>query len=155
MATKKRAAKRKAKANPKATRKKARAKVEAPRAYRTPRPARVTGEAARVWDDLAPIMEQCGRLDENTAPAFVYLCQVIADFEMAKARVDALGDDVVLENSNGTMSMHPFEKIRQSRSREQAAALKEWGLTPASLGRLGVTGLPPQEQDEHAAFEAL
>ena len=120
---------------------------------RTPMPERVTGAAAEVWCRLAEIMEACGRLDENTVDAFVMLCWQLADYEEARARVQALGPAVVLENTNGTMSMHPHEKIRQSRARELAAALKEWGLTPASLGRLGVSGLPPHERDEHAELE--
>ena len=132
-----------------------RAKKAKKAATRTARPERVRDEAAVIWDELGPLMEEAGRLDAHTAASFGYLCRVVADWEEARAKVRALGDDVVLENSNGTMSMHPWDKIRASRSREVAAALKEWGLTPASLGRLGVTGLPASERDEHAAFDAL
>ena len=126
----------------------------APCTSRTPRPQHVQGSAIAIWNRLAPIMEDAGRLDENTVDAFVYLCWQIADYEDMRLRVAAL-DDIVLWNTNGTRSIHPYEKIRQSRARELAAALKEWGLTPASLGRLGVTNLPLREQDEHTAFEEL
>ena len=139
----------------KRTAKKAAAAAPVAQAFHTPMPGGMRERARIVWSQLAPIMEQYGRLDDNTAPSFAYLCNQIADYDWVCERVAALGDDIVLFNTNGTQSMHPLEKIRQSRSREYAAALKEWGLTPASLGRLGVTGMPLKERDEHAAFEAL
>ena len=85
--------------------------------------------AAEVWNELVELMEQCGRLDEHTAPHFAYLCQLVAGFDEAVSAVKALNGDIVIVNTNGTTSIHPWEKIRQTRSRELAAALKEWGLS--------------------------
>jgi len=115
-------------------------------------PKHVKGEARRVWKRLAAIVGD--RLDELTVISFDYLVSIVLDYAQAAAAVQGLNDRLVVKNANGTQSVHPLEKIRHQRSVELRAALKEWGLTPASIHRIGAA-TPAREQDEQEAFEKL
>ena len=99
-------------------------------------PKRIRGDARRMWRRLASAVGT--KLCPETADSFEVLTSTWADYITICEEVQALGPGgLVVTNANGMIGIHPLEKIRHTRHGELVTLLRQWGLTPASLDRLG------------------
>ncbi len=115
-------------------------------------PRDLQGAARDFWRRLAPGLIDSGQLTKRTAPAFADSCRVLAGYQEVAAQVDALGQDVVYQGSNGYLVIHPLEKVRSERWRQIVNVWKEWGMTPKSIEGLEAVEI---QSAESAALDAL
>jgi P27 family predicted phage terminase small subunit len=106
------------------------------------KPTELSGRAAEVWDELAPVCIEMGTLTPADVLPFVRLCELQATAQEASRQKDAPGFAMftVSEDYNGADKVGIHAAIRVER--ETAIALRPYyeyfGLTPGSRARLTV-----------------
>ena len=95
-------------------------------------PKSVKGATRRIWRELAPIVGE--RLSAATVQSFVQLCTSVAAYHAINEAVSEIPtEELVIEHSNGTLGLHPLERVRTQRNKEMRTALRDWGLSPDTV----------------------
>lgn len=112
-------------------------------------PRGLSSAARRLWRELAPKLEKLGLLTETDGPLFEALCEAWARYQEARRRYRR-----VIRAVDPVNGMTTIRKAEVSVEKAEAALrmlAAEFGLTPASRGRLDVAAEPSEDD----AFEAF
>lgn len=104
-------------------------------------PKGLTGRALGVWKDIAPTLVTAGVLKASDRPALRVWCELVAEAESQKRKVDKVG----MESAT---KLGYLKNLRETRKqlREYSGIL---GLTPSSRSALKVA--PPAEKNDATA----
>ena len=103
--------------------------------------------AADQWRRLAPPLIAEGVLTEFDHLAFGLMCSAWSYWQQAAREVDERG--VVIEHANGCLGANPAVAIAKQWRECVITGAKEFGLTPASRGRVDIASRPGEpERDE-------
>lgn len=92
------------------------------------------------WKRYAPILTKLGVLNEGNAPAFASYCAAFEVYCLARLE---MGVCVALTTDSGGMKANPAASILLKSLDSMLKFLREFGMTPASLRRLGETDKAP------------
>ena len=113
-----------------------------------PAPRWMAPEAKNLWRNLRPQLESQGILCSLDRPAFEVLCTTWANLRKVQAMVAEQG--CFYTTKRGVIREHPGVKLE----RRLAASFLSWagdfGLTPMSRKRLGVSGAVKEPSGEDA-----
>ena len=101
-------------------------------------------EGKRLWRYLQPELEKRGILCALDRPLYGILCQLWADFRLLSDKVAAEGS--TFSGPRGREYPNPHVAMLASTQRELLLLAREYGLTPASRKRLGVS-IGEQEEE--------
>lgn len=103
-------------------------------------------EGKSEWNRLVPVLIEQGVLAKADRAALAILCDAWSDYQHAKLMVQREGDTVIGAKGNPVLS--PWVRIRNSAADRLLKVGREFGITPASRGRVF-----PSSQTEDDAFE--
>lgn len=100
------------------------------------RPADIEGEAAVIWDALAPVLEADGRLVPGDEYGFADLCRVRALVKQAHSELGRItdGGEGTGEKTHATVE---FKNLSQLQAMAQRLE-NRFGLTPMARKQLGI-----------------
>jgi P27 family predicted phage terminase small subunit len=114
---------------------------------RTPKPpATLTAEGRAHWMSWAPGLRKRGVLVTEDLPAFKALCRLAAVIDTLQATFEKEG--VVITGSRGRSMIHPAYRAWRSQMPLYLALLAEFGLSPASRGKLIARGVGFADDDD-------
>ena len=118
------------------------------------KPAALEGEAAKVWDEIVPLLTDAGLLDRIDAVILEGLCGLIARARYASKRIEQDGYTVA-HAKTGIQSVSPWVRIERDAWAQAVKIGEHYGLTPVARTRLGLAVLKGrsllQELDEGLA----
>jgi P27 family predicted phage terminase small subunit len=97
-------------------------------------PAHLGKEARKVWERLAPMLDEAGLLTEGDAIALGNLCQAYATLQKAQAQLDKTG--LLMKTPSGYVQQSPLVGIVNSAMQTITTLCREFGLTPAARSRI-------------------
>lgn len=106
-----------------------------------PRPPAWLGEEARAfWAELMPMLVGAGVLTTADRQALALTCSALAEHQAARAVLAAGGSTYEAEAASGAILHRERPEVRVANDawRRAMRGLVEFGLTPASRGRLDV-----------------
>jgi P27 family predicted phage terminase small subunit len=112
------------------------------------RPDGLDGVAAAFWDRQAPNLTKRGLLMESDADALAVLCKVYEALETCLDTV--LAEGAVVEGTGGTMKKHPAAQVLNALLQQYRLLAADFGLTPLSRERMGVTSAKDKEDADIA-----
>jgi P27 family predicted phage terminase small subunit len=113
-------------------------------------PAHLSDAARTEWDRLAPQLHALGLLTELDRAMFAVVCVAIADVAEAEQRIAQFGK--FMKGSRGQPIRSPYVRIRDDALAILHRFAIEFGLTPASRGRISVPTLRPQPTDPASKY---
>lgn len=120
-----------------------------PRALPPKRPAWLTGEGKKKWDELVPELERLGLLTIVDGAALAALCQAWKDYVECINVIKKYGRTFATES--GYLMPRPEVKIAEKAFQAFKAMSVEFGLTPSSRSRLKAPQAE-QTEDEYEEF---
>lgn len=102
------------------------------------RPAWLTGEGRREWEQVVPELSRLGLLTKVDGAALAGYCQSWADYVETTRFLKKHGR--TFETPNGYVQQRPEVSIAQKSLQLVKAFCAEFGLTPSSRGRLSLPG---------------
>jgi P27 family predicted phage terminase small subunit len=100
-------------------------------------------EAVKFWKMYAPGLEKRKLLDELSSVLFAGLCEQVAHVRELEEILRR--DGVVIPGRGGRRVPHPAFSALRSAQKLCLGLLREFGMTPASRSRLGITEPEPDE----------
>ena len=112
-------------------------------------PKHIHGEARKLWLDLAPKLHECGLLTQADTIAFSLLCEAHQIYRDARDIVEKEGMVITVKDSRGVtvQKVHPAYRIESQWQQNFLKMAVEFGLTPASRGRINVKPLTPEDDN--------
>lgn len=100
--------------------------------------------ARRYWSELAPRLIETGLLTEAERSALALTCEALAQHQAANAVIATLGYTYKAETESGTVLHRERAEVRIAADawRRALRGLAEFGLTPASRGRIELPSQP-------------
>lgn len=108
--------------------------------------------AQTAWGDLLPVLRRMGVLTVADPIALAMLCDALAEYVAARTVVDAEGRTYWTRGKVEMQRTRPEVAIAADAWRRAKVMLGEFGLTPATRGR--VSGSPVAADDPLAAWMA-
>lgn len=109
------------------------------------RPAHVTGYAAEMWDSVTKQLEGAEVLRAVDEVALATLCETYERWRTAVDMRHAQG--IVVENRFGDPVRAPWTVIESDAAKQLQSLLREFGLTPSSMGDIGA-GASHEDDDD-------
>jgi P27 family predicted phage terminase small subunit len=97
-------------------------------------PRWLTAEARKFWKEQAPDLESRGLLTGLDEVAFTMLCTLWSDIRDYQKRLAK--DGPTLKGKRGAVRAHPVARMLSQAEAQFHSLAREFGLTPASRGRL-------------------
>lgn len=113
-------------------------------------PAYLIDDARDIWQELVPMLVGGGVMAPAHGFALAMLCNSLARYWQLAAIVDAEG---VVVDSPGGPKRHPAAMAMDHAWDRAMTGLREFGLTPASLGK--VQAKPPKPEGDGGLVELL
>jgi len=108
-------------------------------------PAWLAPEAKREWERVAPVLERLGLLTALDRAALAIYCQAWARYVDAEAQIAK--DGALVPGHRGVMRKHPLLLVLNAAVATLKAFGAEFGMSPASRGRLDVGGADADEPE--------
>lgn len=126
--------------------------IVAPPAEDLSAPAWLSENARKYWDDLAPMMRDCGLLTEIDKTAFEGLCDAYARWREASEML-AKTPMIVKAPTSGYLMPNPMIAITNTAFSQLRAMLTEFGMTPSARSRVTASGDGGKKKPENPAAE--
>jgi P27 family predicted phage terminase small subunit len=97
-------------------------------------PPELSPAARKQWDRIAPGLASSGRLTPFDAPTLALFCTAYADWIAANEAIQTFG--AVMKSPTGYPVQSPYVSIAAKHCDTVIRLAAEFGLTPASRGRL-------------------
>lgn len=112
-------------------------------------PEWLTGEGKRMWDKLAPQLENLGLLTEIDGEAFAAACQAWNDYVESIKTIKEKGRTYKYKNQGGfeNETERPEVKVANKAIEQFRTFCREFGLTPASRTRIKIDMPESKEAD--------
>ena len=110
-------------------------------------PPEMNARALEVWSDVVADLEAIGIGSRIEAYALAEYCRAVAQSEEAAAQLERDGLVAVTERG---MTKHPAQTIQATAALRILKFASEFGLTPASRGR--IHGPPKEESNDFEEF---
>lgn len=119
-----------------------------PTIKRPPKPRHLTGEAAKEWRRIVPLLLGMRVLSEADRAAVAMYCQAWARWVAAEEQIAALAasDQLVTSTENGYPVASPWLSISSNAAKQLKSLAAELGLTPSARSK--VTTIAEADQDE-------
>lgn len=109
----------------------------------------LTGRALQVWDETAEVLENAGILSCVESHVLAQYCVAVAECESATKILER--DGLISQGEKGLVK-HPAIVIRNNAAMRMLKFASEFGLTPASRGR--VKGKRASKSNRFAEFNS-
>ena len=96
----------------------------------TPPPKNMAEQGKIVWNELMPVLTNCGVLTPADIPLFTRYCETTAKWRRALSIINEDGTSIVTKN--GTLVVHPESKNFQNYSTQLLQMEIQLGMTPSS-----------------------
>lgn len=110
-------------------------------------PGQMDPMAVAEWERLAPEVERLGLLTVADEAMFAAYCQAYSDWRRVTQKLNAMGPDNWVIETEVTMKPHPLLKIREAAWNALRRAAAQFGFDPASRTRID---LAPKDAREEA-----
>lgn len=118
---------------------------------RAPRPPKdFTPEEREIWRYYAPELARIGLLDNLSLTSFTMLVQLLAQHQEVNQRL--VREGLTYTTKRGIPRVNPLVSVEKKLWLSCFVMLKEFGLTPLSRQRLGITYEPPKPQSKLSKF---
>lgn len=112
------------------------------------RPAWLSSQAKKVWNELAPKLERVGCLTKVDGETLALLC---THYAVAKQAAEILKQEGLVDHDErGLARKHPMLQVLRDNSAAYLKYCQEFGLSPKARGRIDVTE-PFDEEDQGMA----
>jgi P27 family predicted phage terminase small subunit len=91
---------------------------------------------AAFWDKHAETLIADGRLTQREDDAFSLLCYIMSDISMLRKEIER--DGFTVEGARGNPVRNPCIQIQKDKEQQAVKLMLEFGLTPASRGRVPI-----------------
>ena len=118
-------------------------------------PEYIKGEARKLWLNLGPKLHECGLLTSADITAFSLLCEAYQIYKDARDIVEREGMVITVKDSKGitVQKVHPAYRIESQWQKNFLSMAIEFGLTPASRGRINVKPLTPEKENPFSKLD--
>lgn len=116
-----------------------------------PAPEHLSDYAREEWDYMAPLIHDCDLLREPDGRAFASYCEIYAQWRRCCEEHKEEGYALTVINAKGHIAMNPLLKIFEKCNVQMLAYLTQFGLTPASRGK--VTVFKKDDKDPFEEFQ--
>lgn len=104
------------------------------------RPAHLSVEAAKEWDDLAPQLHEAGLLSTIDKAALAAYCQAYGRWVEAELALQEHG--VLVKSPNGFPMVSPYLTVANKALDQMSRLLVEFGMSPSSRSRVTASQRP-------------
>jgi P27 family predicted phage terminase small subunit len=108
-------------------------------------PRHLSPLARKFWRQHAPALERRGSLTLLDEMAFSSLCEAWATIRLCEEIVQR--DGLTITGPRGKVSPHPLVRERARWEKLLLTMMRDFGLTPSSRKRLGITEPEPAEDE--------
>lgn len=111
-------------------------------------PVMLSAAAAEKFEKLVAITSRNQTVSASYLDAYKLLAECLAEIDLMNSAITM--DGYVSVSPTGVVKAHPLLAQRNTLISKATSLLSEFGLTPASLSRVGAAA--PEEQDEFEGF---
>lgn len=107
-------------------------------------PEELDGDALAMWESLAPTLVATRVLTEADVAALMVTCEAWADYRSAARELadGGLVQEAITDRGGSSLRAHPAYAIRSDAWRRFVAGLTDFGMTPASRGKVARAAEP-------------